>query len=148
MTKAEYEERKQAEVRAPCDKIKPPSYLYKKEKERFEEIAEQLLDIGIMTNLDCDVLARYVRSQTEYEKITKQLSKIKFTPDKKSRVSAEAQMEEQIAQYSYLQKMQIKAEKQCNADARELGLTIASRCRLVIPKKEETKPANKFLKHA
>ena len=98
--------------------------------------------------MDCDILARYVRSQTEYEKITRQLSKIKFTPDKKSRVSAEEQIAEQTGQYNYLQKIQVRLEKQCNADARELGLTISSRCRLVMPKKEETPPENKFLKHA
>ena len=107
-----------------------------------------MLDIGIMSNLDCDILARYVRSQTEYEKITRQLSKIKFTPDKKSRVSAEEQIAEQTGHYNYLQKIQVRLEKQCNADARELGLTISSRCRLVMPKKEETPPENKFLKHA
>lgn len=148
LTKAEYEERKNAEVSAPCDNVKPPAYLSKKEKEKFTEIAEQLIDIGIMSNLDCDVLARYVRANTEYEKVTRQLSKIKFMPDKKSVVSAEAQIAEQTGQYNYLQKIHMRLEKQCNADARELGLTISSRCRLVMPKKEETKPENKFLKHA
>ncbi|MCX4321195.1 MAG: phage terminase small subunit P27 family, partial [Lachnospiraceae bacterium] len=116
--------------------------------DKFNEIAEQLLDIGIMSNLDCDVLARYVRSQTEYEKITRQLSRIKFTPDRKSMDSAEEQMAEQAGKYNYLQKIQVRLEKQCNADARELGLTIASRCRLVMPKKEETPTENKFLRHA
>ena len=148
LTKAERDERKKTEITAPCDNVTPPAWLSKKEKEKFDEIAKQLLDIGIMSNLDCDILARYVRSQTEYEKITRQLSKIKFTPDKKSRVSAEEQIAEQTGHYNYLQKIQVRLEKQCNADARELGLTISSRCRLVMPKKEETPPENKFLKHA
>lgn len=148
LTKAERDARKKTEITAPCDNVTPPAWLSKKEKEKFDEIAKQLLDIGIMSNLDCDILARYVRSQTEYEKITRQLSKIKFTPDKKSRVSAEEQIAEQTGNYNYLQKIQVRLEKQCNADARELGLTISSRCRLVMPKKEETLPENKFLKHA
>ena len=148
LTKAERDARKKAEITAPCDNVTPPAWLSKKEKEKFDEIAKQLLDIGIMSNLDCDILARYVRSQTEYEKITRQLSKIKFTPDKKSRVSAEEQIAEQTGHYNYLQKIQVRLEKQCNADARELGLTISSRCRLVMPKKEDTPPENKFLKHA
>ena len=148
LTKAERDARKKTEITAPCDNVTPPAWLSKKEKEKFDEIAKQLLDIGIMSNLDCDILARYVRSQTEYEKITRQLSKIKFTPDKKSRVSAEEQIAEQTGHYNYLQKIQVRLEKQCNADARELGLTISSRCRLVMPKKEETLPENKFLKHA
>lgn len=148
LTKAERDARKKTEITAPCDNVTPLDWLSKKEKEKFNEIAKQLLDIGIISNLDCDILARYIRSQTEYEKITRQLSKIKFTPDKKSRVSAEEQIAEQTRQYNYLQKIQARLEKQCNADARELGLTISSRCRLVMPKKEETPPENKFLKHA
>ena len=101
-----------------------------------------------MSNLDCDVLARYIRGQTEYEKVTKQLGKIRFVPDKKSLANAQEQMAEQAAQYNYLQKIQARLERQCNADARELGLTIASRCRLVMPKKEENPKENKFMKHA
>jgi len=38
--------------------------------------------------------------------------------------------------------------KACNENAKELGLTISSRCKLVIPKEKEEKPANKFMKHA
>ena len=148
LTKAEYDERKRQEVKASSDNVVPPAYLTKKEKEKFTEIAEQLVDIGIMTNLDCDVLARYIRATTEYEKITRQLSKIKFMPDKKSTVSAEEQIAEQTAQYNYLQKIQVRAARQCNECARELGLTISSRCRLVMPKTEEKPPENKFLKHA
>ena len=96
LTKAEYEARKKAEVTAPCDNVTPPAYLTKKEKEKFNEIAQQLIDIGIMTNLDCDVLARYVRADSEYLKLTKQLNKIKFAPDKKSPVAEEAQLKQPL----------------------------------------------------
>lgn len=148
LTKAEYEQRKKAEVTAPCDNVTPPAYLTKKEKEKFNEIAQQLIDIGIMTNLDCDVLARYVRADSEYLKLTKQLNKIRFVPDKKSEITEEAQIDEQLGKYGYLQKLQLKAAKQCNECARELGLTISSRCKLAMPKTEETPLENKFLKHA
>lgn len=148
LTKAEYEARKKAEITAPSDNITPPAYLLKKEKEKFNEIARQLIDIGIMTNLDCDALARYIRADSEYTKVTKQLNKIKFTPDKKSTVSLENQIAEQTAEYNYLQKIQVRALRQCNECARELGLTISSRCKLAMPKKEEKPPENKFLKHA
>lgn len=148
LTNAEYEKRKNTEVAAPVDNIKPPVFLSKKEKEKFEELAEQLTKIKIMTNLDCDVLARYVKAEEEYIKITEQLQKIKFTIDEKSTVSEEEQLAEQYAKYNFLSKIQIRTMKACNENARELGLTIASRCRLVIPKGEEEKPVNKFMKHA
>ena len=148
LTKAEYEARKKTEITAPSDNVTPPAYLTKKEKDKFNEIAQQLIDIGIMTNLDCDVLARYVRADSEYLKLTKQLNKIKFDPDKKSMIAEEQQLAEQLSKYGYLQKLQLKAAKQCNDCARELGLTISSRCKLAMPKKEEKPPENKFLRYA
>ena len=100
-----------------------------------------------LNNLDCDVLARYIRAETEYIKVTKQLQKIKFLPDKKSMVTEDAQLAEQYAQYNYLSKIQNRLMKACNENARELGLTISSRCKLVIPKEKDDKPENKFMKH-
>lgn len=147
LTNEEYEERRQSEVTAPSDNVKPPLFLSKKEREKFMELAEQLIALKIMSNLDCDILARYIKAETEYVKVTKQLQKIKFVPDKKSMVTEEAQLAEQYAQYNYLSKIQNRFMKACNENARELGLTISSRCRLVIPKEKEDKPENKFMKH-
>lgn len=148
LTIAEYVDRKNAEVTAESDNVKPPAFLLKKEREKFNELAIQLVDLKIMTNLDCDVLARYVKAESEYIKVTKQLQKINFTPDKKSMVSAEVQIAEQYTQYNYLSKIQNRLMKACNENAKELGLTISSRCKLVIPKEKEEKPENKFMKHA
>lgn len=144
LTNAEYSERKNAEVKAPSDNIKPPTFLSKKECEKFEEIANQLIELGIMSNLDCDALARYLKAETEYIKITKQIQKIRFTSNKEN----DEQLAEQYTKYNALSKMQIRLMKACNENARELGLTISSRCRLVIPKEKEDKPENKFMKHA
>lgn len=148
LTKQEYEERKSTEVIAPSDNVKAPAFLAKKEREKFDFIAKQLIDIKIMTNLDCDVLARYIRAETEYIKVTKQLQKIRFIPDKKSMATEETQLAEQYAQYEYLSKIQTRLMKACNENAKELGLTISSRCRLVIPQEKPEKPDNKFMKHA
>ena len=148
LTIAEYVDRKNAEVTAAADNVKPPAFLLKKEREKFNELSIQLVDLKIMTNLDCDVLARYVKAESEYIKVTKQLQKINFTPDKKSMVSAEVQIAEQYTQYNYLSKIQNRLMKACNENAKELGLTISSRCKLVIPKEKAEKPENKFMKHA
>ena len=148
LTIEEYAERKQSEITAPADDVKAPSFLTKKEREKFEKLAKQLIELKIMSNLDCDVLARYIRAETEYIKVTKQLQKIKFLPDRKSMVTEEEQLAGQYAQYNYLSKIQNRLMKACNENARELGLTISSRCKLVIPKEKEDKPKNKFMKHA
>ena len=148
LTKSEFEERKSSEVIAPSDNVKAPSFLSKNEQKKFDEIANQLIELKIMTNLDCDVLARYIRAETEYLKVAKQLNKIRFVPDKKSRLDAELQLSEQYAQYDNLSKIQTRTMKACNECAKELGLTISSRCKLVIPKeKDNRKPENKFRKH-
>ncbi len=148
LTIQEYTERKQSEITAPADNVKAPSFLSKKEREKFDELAKQLIELNIMSNLDCDVLARYVKAETEYVKVTKQLQKIKFLPDKKSIMSEEEQLAEQYSKYNYLSKIQNRFMKACNENARELGLTISSRCRLVIPKAKDDTPENKFIKHA
>ena len=94
-----------------------------------------------------EILDRGSRAETECIKVTKQLQKIKFLPDKKSMVTEDAQLAEQYAQYNYLSKIQNRLMKACNENARELGLTISSRCKLVIPKEKDDKPENKFMKH-
>ena len=45
LTKAEIEARKNAEVTAPCDKVRPPSYLTPEQKKQFRKIAKELLEI-------------------------------------------------------------------------------------------------------
>lgn len=73
LTKAEIEARKNAEVTAPCDKVRPPSYLTPEQKKQFRKIAKELLEIKLISNLDCDALARLLIAQTQYIEITEQI---------------------------------------------------------------------------
>lgn len=148
LTKKELGERARAEVKASADNVKPPAFLSKKEREKFNELSKQLVELKIMSNLDCDVLARYIRAETEYVRVTKQLQKVKLAPDKNSGLTEAEQLAVQHELYKKLSLLQNRLMKACNENARELGLTIASRCRLVMPKEKEEKPENKFLKHA
>ena len=66
LTKAEIEARKNAEVVAPNDKVKPPSYLTPEQKKKFRKIAKELLEIKLIANVDCDALARLLIAQEEY----------------------------------------------------------------------------------
>ncbi|NFM47897.1 phage terminase small subunit P27 family [Clostridium botulinum] len=123
LTKKEIEERKSSEVKAPADKIKSPSYLPNNLKKEFKRIAGELIDIGIMSNLDCEALARFIVSEYNYQKITKKLLKTGIDNEK----------------YLDLLLMQEKLFKMCRQSAGDLGLTISSRCKLVVPKKEDKK---------
>ena len=130
LSKTEIEERKSSEVIANSDKIKPPSYLPNNLKKEFNRIAKELILIELMSNLDCEALARFIVSEYNYQKVTKKLLKTGVDNDK---------------YFNYLL-MQEKLFKQSRQAASDLGLTISSRCKLVVPKPKDDKPKNKFAK--
>lgn len=119
LTEDEYEERKESEVDVPFVDVQPPSYLKKKQKEKFMDIADKLLAIGIMTELDVDMLAMYILSHDLYLSYTKTIAQFIKVND--------------IAGLKDVQNMQDKAFRQAHTAARALGLTITDRCRIVIP---------------
>jgi len=123
LTKKEIEERKATEVKAPSDKVKPPAYLPSNLKREFKKIADELMQIGIMTNLDIDALARFLIAKNMYVKISSQLIDLDPLSEK----------------FETLIAHQDKFFKQSRQSAMDLGLTISSRCKLVIPKNDEDK---------
>lgn len=132
LTKAEIATRKNTELKVDLKNITVPSYLPKKQKEEFKDITSKLLQIGIMTELDEDCLARYLLSKQNYLKYTKLLNKATKSND--------------INEMDRLMNLQDKAFKQCRASANDLGLTIASRCKLVMPEVKLEPKTNKFAK--
>lgn len=132
LTKAEIEARRSSELKVDFKDVSPPDYLPTKMRGEFEEIARKLVAIGVMTELDEDCLARYLISQQNYLQYTKLLSK--------------AIRSENIEQIAKAQKTQDIAFRQCLQSANALGLTITSRCKLVVPTVEVEKPQNKFTK--
>ena len=147
LTKEEIAERKNSEINIDDYKnVKAPSYLSKKQKNEFTEIATKLVDIGIMSELDEDCLARYLIAKDNYLKFTKLLnSAIKNKASKKYKEDAEMQRILSLDIEAYLIQ-QDRAFKQCNTCADKLGLTISSRCRLQVPQAPEKPKENKFAK--
>ena len=132
LTKAEIKQRKESEIKADSDNVVAPSYLPDELKEEFYRIAAELIKLDIMSNLDCEALARFISSEYQYQKVTAQILKMKTIGPK----------------YFDLLSVQEKLFKMCRAAASDLGLTISSRCKLVVPKKQEETPKNKFSKFA
>ena len=130
-TKAELEERKNAEVDADADNIVPPDYLTEKQAGEFLALADELKRCEIMTNLDCDALARFIVARSDYANYVKLVRSIPKTVDN-------------LQELKEADKLKRGAFADCNTAAKELGMTISSRCKLVVPKKEESKPINKF----
>ena len=137
LTQEEIETRLSQEVNAPSDNVQPPSFLTtQSQKNEFNILAAELMSIGIMANLDCDLLGRYIVSKQMWIKTSKELNKLY-----KLDITFHLELIDKLS------KLQDRYFKQCQNCARELGLTISSRCKLITPtKNEESKPENKFAK--
>lgn len=121
LTKAEIEERQEEEIHVPFTDIRHPEYLSgEKQLEKFYYYANMLLDIGIFTELDVDCLARYIMAEQLYLQYTNSLVKLIKSKD--------------YEQMSKMQGLQDRAFRQCQSCARDLGLSITSRAKLVVPK--------------
>ena len=133
LTKAEIAERQAREVKPLEGDIVAPSYLTKKQKETFYKLSGQLQTLKIMGETDVDALARYITAQDFYIHAVKKL--------RSKEVKNDAELME-----TWL-KVQERFFKQARASANDLGLSISSRCKLVVPAtdKVEEKP-NKFKK--
>jgi P27 family predicted phage terminase small subunit len=133
LTKAEIEARRNSEIKPLTDDIAPPAYLTKKQKAEFNKISDQLQRLKIMSETDIDTLSRYVVANTFYVNAVKKLR------------SPEVRNDPELF-LSWL-KIQEKMFNQCRSSANDLGLSISSRCKLVVPetKEPETK-GNKFRK--
>ena len=123
LSEAEKQERRERELQVPFTDVQAPDYLSAKQKEKFDDIADKLLALKIMSELDIDCLARYVLAHDLYLAYTKKLSKAIASMD--------------VDDLKNFQNLQDKAFKQAQSAARDLGLTISSRCRLVVPQPPE-----------
>lgn len=121
LTKKEIAERRAQEIKAPDNKVEAPSYLPANLKKEFTRIADELINIGIMSNLDNEALARFVTSEYNYQKITKKLLVLGV---------------DNPAYYDTVL-LQEKLFKMTRQAATDLGLTISSRCKLAVPKNEK-----------
>ncbi len=160
LTKAEIEARKNSEVIAPNDKVKPPAYLTADLKKKFRKLAKELLEIKLIANVDCDALARLLIAQEQYIEITAQIRKTPLMldiPVYETRENSDTGEKEQVqvgtrqvvnGERERLMIIQDRCMKQCRQGASDFGITVSSRCRLVVPKADKEKPENKFSKYA
>ena len=142
-TKEEIQSRLDSEVQPVTDGIEAPSSLTAKQKKEFDRIAEQLQKLKVMGETDCDTLGRYVIAQDLYTQAVKDLRAVQKQRPK----GAEADVETLVAWASMLEQLDKRVEryfKQANTAASALGLTISSRCKLVVPVKKEAPKVNKF----
>lgn len=132
--KEEIKNRLEAELKPVSDNIIAPDYLNKKQKEEFYKYAAQLQRLKILGETDIDALARYVSANEMFIQAMKMLRRRDVKND--------------ITQFEKWTNIYEKYYKIVRGCANDLGLTISSRCKLVVPgiNKEEAPKENKFKK--
>lgn len=152
LTKAEIEQRKNSEVVAPNDKVKPPAYLTADLKKKFRKLAKELLEIKLIANVDCDALARLLIAQDQYIEITEQIRETPLmidVPVYETQKNPDTGKEERVqvgtkqvvnGERERLMIIQDRCMKQCRQGASDFGMTVSSRCRLAVPKVKYNEP--------
>ena len=155
LTKAEIEERQRTEVKAAADKVTAPSYLTPSQKKTFKKIVKELRAIDLVSNLDVDALARLVIAQENYVAVTEEMKSQPLTIRmgfKENDADGNPIIVERQVVNSTVERLALLQDryfKQCRQGAADFGLTVSSRCRLVVPKADkETPKENKFAKFA
>lgn len=100
-----------------------PGWLPKELRTEFNELRAALTDLGLISKLDRDVLGFFLVDRSQY-----------VAAGKRAAGAIAAGDEEGAGSWSGIQDRYFKQARGC---ANDLGLTITSRCRLVLPPKEE-----------
>lgn len=146
LTKEEIRRRQAEEVQPCTDGIKAPKFLTATQKKQFKKIAGQLQKIKIMGETDVDALARYITAQSLYEAAVQELRNLAEDRPERDEEDYYVLLKLWTEMTEAADKRQDRYFKQAQTAARDLGLTISSRCKLQVPIQEETPKENKFSK--
>lgn len=120
MTQAEEDQRRDQEVHVPPpDAAVPPKWLPKRLHGEFREIGEILRTAGLYAELDRDVLGQYFLARERWLKA-----------DRKAASAIKADDEKLAREWTSVQGAYFKQARQC---AEAMGLSVTSRCRIVVP---------------
>lgn len=120
MTQAEEDQRRDQEVHVPPpDAAVPPKWLPKRLHGEFREIGEILRAAGLYAELDRDVLGQYFLARERWLKA-----------DRKAASAIKADDEKLAREWTSVQGAYFKQARQC---AEAMGLSVTSRCRIVVP---------------
>lgn len=133
LSRAEEAERRGRELKLAKPKTaKPPKWLAEEQKKDFRALGKRLIAAGIYSDLDADSLGRYLTAQRQWELATEM-----------AQAALEAGDQEDADAWSRVQDRYFKQARACAGD---LGLTVTSRCRLVVPEADEPAVDNAFLR--
>jgi P27 family predicted phage terminase small subunit len=120
LSRAEEDDRRDREVHVPpAEALTPPKWLAKKHHAEYFDIAGILNQAGLFSDLDRDVLAQYFVCRDGWIKAEKQAAKAIRTKDA-----------DDAKTWAGIQGTYFKQARQC---AEAMGLSVTSRCRIVVP---------------
>ena len=120
ITVAEADARRDAEVHAPApDQAVPPQWLPKKHHAEYRKLGEILIACGLFSELDRDVLAQYFVARDSW-----------ISAQRRAAAAIRAKDENAAKAWTTVQAAYFKQARQAG-DA--MGLTVTSRCRIVVP---------------
>lgn len=123
LTKKEIADRKEQEIEIKSDDIIVPEWLTnQKDINKFKYLANLIYELGIWSELDNDCLGRYIMTENDYLKYSKELRDAM----KKKPID--------FKELKTIQQQQDTAFKQCTKCASELGMTVSSRAKMVVPR--------------
>lgn len=141
LTKEEIEQRRAEEeaVRPNDDKVNCPSWVKDKvARKEYNRVAKELQELKLLTNLDVNTLANYCIAFSNYVNATQQMEGQPLVIEQTNK----AGFTNIVA--NPLINIQLKYSDEMKKLASEMGLSISSRLKLVVPKKDEDKPRSKF----
>lgn len=136
LSKAEEEARRRREPNGFKPKTAtPPKWLPEALKKEFRALGKKLIAAGIYTTLDADTLGRYLVAQHQWLIATQQAEE------------ALAGKPPDLEQADAWGRVQERYFKQARNSAADMGFTVSSRCRLVVPEnaKQKSEDSNPFL---
>lgn len=120
LSQQEEDQRRDQEVHVPPpDQAEPPRWLLKKFHKEFREIGELLRQAGLYTELDRDVLGQFLVARDRW-----------LRADRLASAAIRDKNEKLAKEWTAVQGTYFKQCRQC---AEVMGLSISSRCRLVVP---------------
>lgn len=134
LSKAEKAQRAAGEVELPKpDKMRVPKWLPEKLKADFRALAKELLaaDMGA-AQLDRDTVGRYIVAQHQFAAACCMVQD-----------ALDQQNPDLVNKWTKAQKSYFEQARAC---ANDMGMTITSRCRLVLPERKNNTEENPFLK--
>lgn len=136
LTKKEIEARKTAEkkIKPQATKVRPPTWLSKEAKKEFRRLANELLTVDLITNVDVDALALYCDAYVDYVRCTRIIDEEGLLVEYTNKAA-----ETNKVPHPLLTKKK-QLYDQMKTLASEFGLTPSARAKIAIPKQEKKEP--------